>query len=85
MLSWHTVGQSLDPHWSTAWLWGWAGLLWLAARNGIRLVSVKAWALGLGVLAASFACGLQESPESLLIHGTCWTVLWTAPARDVPG
>ena len=81
MLSWHTVGQSLDPHWSTAWLWGWAGLLWLAARNGIRLVSVKAWALGLGVLATSFACGLQESPESLLIHGTCWTVLWTAPRK----
>ena len=79
MLSWHTVGQSLDPHWSTAWLWGWAGLLWLAARNGIRLVSVKAWALGLGVLAASFACGLQQSPESLLIHDVL-TVLWTLPA-----
>ena len=31
MLSQHTVGQSLDSHWSTAWL-GY-GLLWLAARN----------------------------------------------------
>ncbi len=84
MLSWHTVGLSLDPHWSTAWLWGWAGLFVLAARNSIWLVSPKAWALGLGVLAVSFALGLQESPESLLIHGTCWTLLWTAPRKGCP-
>lgn len=37
---------------------------------------------GLVVLLIAFTLGWQASPEALLMHVTCWTVLWTTPVGE---
>lgn len=74
--------MSLDPHWCTSWLLAWGGFAVLVGWKQVKLTSFKHWMAGLVVLLIAFTLGWQASPEALLMHVTCWTVLWTAPLGE---
>ena len=81
-ISFGTFGDTLDNHWTTAWLVLGGVSLALVLSGCIRMVHPKLWAIGMTILGIQAWRGGHCQWEVLAQLGWIWTWIWTVPNTE---